>query len=81
MFTKQQSMLRDIGNGLIMRRSMPTDADALAEFNARLHSDDAADAACLSAWTHDLLSGDHPTFSPTISPSLKNLPVGKSYPQ
>jgi hypothetical protein len=64
MFTKQQSMLRDIGNGLIMRRSMPADADALAEFNARLHSDDAADAACLSAWTHDLLSGDHPTFSP-----------------
>jgi hypothetical protein len=64
MFSKQQSMLRDIGNGLIMRRSMPTDADALAEFNARLHSDDAADAECLNVWTHDLLSGNHPTFSP-----------------
>lgn len=64
MFTKQQSMLRDIGNGLIMRCSMPTDADALAEFNARLHSDDAADAECLKAWTHELLSGNHPTFSP-----------------
>ena len=64
MFTRQQSMLRDIGNGLIMRRSMPTDADALAEFNARLHSDDAADAECLNIWTHDLLSGNHPTFSP-----------------
>lgn len=64
MFTKQSSMLRDIGNGLILRRSMPTDADALAEFNARLHSDDEADAACLNAWTHDLLSGNHPTFSP-----------------
>jgi hypothetical protein len=65
MFTKQQSMLRDIGNGLVLRRSTPADADALAEFNASLHSDDAADAACLSAWTHDLLSGNHPTFSPT----------------
>ena len=55
-------MLRDIGNGLIMRRSMPADADALAEFNACLHSDDAADAACLNAWTRDLLSGTHPNF-------------------
>jgi len=64
MFTKRQSIVRDIGNGLIMRRSMPTDADALAEFNARLHSDDAADAECLNAWTRDLLSGNHPTFSP-----------------
>jgi hypothetical protein len=64
MFTKQQSMLRDIGNGLILRRSMPADAEALAEFNALLHSDDAADAACLNAWTYDLLSGNHPTFSP-----------------
>ncbi|MEO7840741.1 MAG: GNAT family N-acetyltransferase, partial [Anaerolineales bacterium] len=64
MFTRQRSMLRDIGNGLIMRRSLPADADALAEFNARLHSDDAADAECLKAWTHDLLSGNHPTFSP-----------------
>jgi len=64
MFTKQQSMLHDIGNGLILRRSMPTDADALAEFNAHLHSDDAADAECLNVWTHDLLSGNHPTFSP-----------------
>ena len=64
MFTKQRSILRDIGNGLVLRRSVPADADALAEFNARLHSDDAADAACLSAWTHDLLSGNHPTFSP-----------------
>ena len=64
MFTRQQSILRDIGNGLVLRRSVPADADALAEFNASLHSDDAADAACLSAWTHDLLSGNHPTFSP-----------------
>ena len=77
MFTKQQSMLRDIGNGLIMRRSMPTDADALAEFNARLHSDDAADAACLSAWTHDLLSGDHPTFSPNDFTLIEESASGK----
>jgi hypothetical protein len=68
-------MLRDIGNGLIMRRSMPTDADALAEFNARLHSDDAADGRmiCFQEITQPLAQ--------TISPSLRNLPAGKSYLQ
>src|SRR5687768_13952054 len=60
-----------------MRRSMPTDADALAEFNARLHSDDAADVVCLSAWTHDLLSGDHPTFSPNDFTLIEESASGK----
>ena len=35
MFTKNKTILRDLGNGLAMRRSTPGDADALAEFNAK----------------------------------------------
>ncbi|HJR79542.1 MAG TPA: GNAT family N-acetyltransferase [Anaerolineales bacterium] len=62
MFAKQQTILRDLGDGLVMRRSAPQDADALAEFNRAIHSDNEQDGHCLSAWTRDLLSGAHPTF-------------------
>ncbi|HLO34167.1 MAG TPA: GNAT family N-acetyltransferase [Anaerolineales bacterium] len=62
MFTKQQTILRDLGNGLILRRSTPADADALAEFNRAIHADNEADGECLAAWTRDLLTRPHPTF-------------------
>ena len=64
MFTKGQTFLRDLGHGLVMRRSTPEDADALAEFNAQIHGDDEGDMQCLAAWTRDLLTRPHPTFSP-----------------
>jgi hypothetical protein len=66
MFTKQKTILRDLGNGLVMRRSTPEDAEALAEFNVRIHihGDDKADMQCIAAWTRDLLLRPHPTFRP-----------------
>ncbi len=62
--TQEQMIGRDLGDGLILRRSTPADANALADFNSALLSDDGPDApdAYIAAWTHDLLSGDHPTF-------------------
>jgi GNAT superfamily N-acetyltransferase len=57
---------RDLGNGLWLRRSTAADADALADFNARIHSDfgfDQPDEA-MAAWTRDLLQRPHPTFAP-----------------
>src|SRR5688500_17562379 len=77
MFAKQQSMLHDIGNGLILRRSMSVDAHALAEFSARIHSDDAVDAACLNAWTRELLSGNHPPFSPIDYMIIEDFASGR----
>ena len=57
---------RDLGGGLVLRRSTPGDVDALAAFNARIHND--ADAGLpeesLAVWTRDLMSGAHPTFRP-----------------
>jgi dihydrofolate reductase len=35
--------LRDLGNGLILCRSTLADAEPLAEFNSRIHSDDGID--------------------------------------
>ena len=64
MFTKEQTILRDLGDGLIMRRSTPEDANALAEFNRAIHSDHEPEGQCIAAWTHDLLTRPHPTFSP-----------------
>lgn len=58
--------MKDLGAGLILRRSSPQDADALANFNARIHSDDGFDKPDerLAAWTRDLLTRPHPTFNP-----------------
>ena len=62
MFTKRQTILRDLGNGLILRRSTPEDADALPEFNRAIHTDNDPDGQCIAAWTRDLLTRPHPTF-------------------
>jgi hypothetical protein len=54
----------DLGNGLILRRSSPQDAQALSDFNARVLSEEGIDKPDerLWAWTHDLLTKPHPTF-------------------
>lgn len=53
-----------LGDGLILCRSMASDAEALAEFNSRIHSDFGLDKPDerVAAWTHDLLTRPHPTF-------------------
>jgi hypothetical protein len=62
--TQEQTMIRDLGDGLVLRRSSVQDADALAEFNATIHSDDGPEYPDdkVAAWTSDLLTRPHPTF-------------------
>ena len=59
-------ILSQPGDGLILCRSTSADADALAEFNAHIHSDFGFDKPDqrVAAWTRDLLSRPHPTFHP-----------------
>ena len=64
MFTKHQTILRDLGDGLILRRASPEDAEALEKFNADIHSNSEGDRQCVAAWTRDLLTRPHPTFRP-----------------
>jgi hypothetical protein len=64
MFTKGQTILRDLGDGLVLRRSTSEDANALAEFNRAIHTDNEPDGQCIAAWTRDLLTLPHPTFHP-----------------
>ena len=62
--TMETTLLRDLGDGLILRRSTPADADALGDFNSRIHSDDGFENPFepIAIWTRDLLRGNHPTF-------------------
>jgi hypothetical protein len=62
--TRSDLVLRELGDGLVMRRSTRADADALAEFNAAIHAepDIPKDGLRVAAWARDLLTGDHPTF-------------------
>ena len=57
-------IVRDLGNGLILCRTTPADAQALAEFNSHIHSDDGFDKPDerVGAWTSDLLTRPHPSF-------------------
>ena len=57
-------ILRNLGDGLILCRTTTDDADALAEFNSRIHSDDGFEKpdVRVGAWTHDLVARPHPTF-------------------
>jgi hypothetical protein len=57
-------ILKELGDGLLLCRSTARDAEALAEFNSRIHSDDGFDKPDqrVGAWTRDLLARPHPTF-------------------
>jgi hypothetical protein len=69
----------DLGNGLILRRSQPQDADALANFNAAIQSDEGPDKPDLrvGAWAHDLLARPHPTFHPDDFTIVEEATTGR----
>lgn len=55
----------DLGDGLVLRRSQPSDRDALSLFNKTIHAapgDPPHPDEAVGGWTVDLLSGNHPTF-------------------
>jgi hypothetical protein len=64
MLTQHKEIIRDLGDGLILRRSTPNDANALADFNSHIHSEKGWDKPDdrLGEWTRDLLTKPHPTF-------------------
>lgn len=64
MLQTQTTIIRNLGDGLILRRSTAADAEKLADFNSRIHSEDGWDKPDdrLAWWTRDLLTRPHPTF-------------------
>jgi GNAT superfamily N-acetyltransferase len=76
---KKKDIIRNLGDGLILRRSTIEDAEALGKFNAQLHSDEGPDKPDekLEAWTLDLIEGSHPTFSPEDFTIVEDTKDGK----
>lgn len=68
---------RDLGNGLLLRRSTGADAERLSEFNAHIHGEDEQDARAVGAWTRDLFSGKHPTFNSADFTIVEDTRSGK----
>jgi len=60
---REQFILRDLGDGLILRRATVADTEALAAFNAEVHfaRDTQEPDEGVAARTRDLMAGDHPT--------------------
>ena len=61
---KSELLIRDLGNGLVLRRASVEDAEGLADINGRMHSDEGPDKpdVRIASWVRDLASKPHPTF-------------------
>jgi len=59
--SKEYSFIRDLGDGLILRRSTPEDGQKLFEFNSFIHGEDGPDER-VGQWARDLVEKPHPTF-------------------
>ena len=68
---------RDLGNGLVLRRSSKLDTERLAEFNERIHGDDEEDRIRIGIWTKDMLSGNHPTMNEDLFTIVEEKKTGK----
>jgi hypothetical protein len=77
MFTQSKAILRDLGNGLVMRRGTPEDADAVAAFNGKIHGENEVDTQRVAAWTHDLLARPHPTLRPEDFTIVEETATGR----
>lgn len=69
----------DLGDGLVLRRSKLEDAEALADFNARIQSEQGLDTPDerIRAWTYDLCAKPHPTFNPVDFTIVEETATGK----
>ena len=71
-------LIKDLGNGLVLRSARLEDAEALAVFNGGIHgSENPFDRRGVAAWTRDLMTLPHPTFSPADFTVVEDTLQGK----
>jgi hypothetical protein len=77
--TQPATILRELGDGLVLRCSTPADADRLAEFNSIIHSDFGPETPDerIGFWVRDLLTRPHPTFDPADFTIVEDTRTGK----
>jgi hypothetical protein len=57
-----KQLIRDLGDGLILRYAKPADEETLVKFNRGIHGESEWDEKALEEWTRDLISGESPVF-------------------
>ncbi len=75
----RETLPLDLGEGLVLRRSTTQDAQPLAEFNAKVHSDEGLDNPDdkIWAWTYDLMARPHPTFKASDFTVVEEVASGR----
>jgi GNAT superfamily N-acetyltransferase len=60
----KRKLIRDLGNGLILRRSTVADTENLVAFHGDMHREpgDTEPESYVATWVRDLMRGDHPTL-------------------
>ncbi len=71
-------IIRDLGDGLIMRRSTVEDTEALMAFHGDVHRDPGVEEReeYVAAWVRDLMERPHPSFDVATLPSSRTRTGG-----
>ena len=77
MIAETKKIIRDLGDGLILRYASTEDADALSQFNGEIHGENKVDKPYLMAWTRDLLTRPHPTLKPEDFTIIEEASTGR----
>jgi hypothetical protein len=73
----QSTILRDLGNGLVLRRATAADTDALVRFNSIIHSSSSEPDPYVAGHTFDLITGRLPTFQAGDFSIIEDTASGK----
>ena len=73
-----KAIIKELGAGLILRRSSPADVDALSDFCGAIHSPEPGQREeQVYAWTRDLLARPHPRFHPDDFTVVEEVATGR----
>lgn len=61
---RRAAIIRELADGLVLRRATPGDTEALVRFNGRTLGSPENPDQFVMHWTGDLMAGRHPTFKP-----------------
>jgi hypothetical protein len=73
------NLIRDLGDGLILRRATSSDTEQLVAFNGMIHADEGSDEPeeKVASWTRDLMETPPPNFSPGDFTIVEQVETGK----
>ncbi len=75
----KKETIKELGDGLILRRATRADSQALVDFNASIHSDDGPDQPDkrIGAWVQDLATNPPPNFDVSDFTIVEDTQSGK----